>query len=112
MADNQENSKSGKDFWDKVDIVLRPLNGLLTALTVALLGYYTSNVLRQNDTQETNRRMYAELTTGRYQAESALRKDMSLSIMQTFLRPEASGIDAKMLNLEMMAYNFHESLNL
>jgi hypothetical protein len=101
-----------KDFWDKVDIVLRPLNGLLTALTVALLGYYTSSILRQNDTVETNRRVYAELTSGREQAESSLRKDMSLSIMQTFLRPETAGLEAKMLNLEMLAYNFHESLNL
>jgi hypothetical protein len=115
MADNQENqesAKAGKDFWDKVDIVLRPLNGLLTALAVALLGYYTSSVLRQRDTAETNSRVYAELTTGREQAESALRKDMSLSIMQTFLRPETAGLDAKMLNLEMLAYNFHDSLNL
>jgi hypothetical protein len=104
--------KREKDFWDKVDIVFRPLNGLLTALTVALLGYYTSSILRQNDTVETNRRMYAELTSGREQAESSLRKDMSLSIMQTFLRPETAGIEAKMLNLEMLALNFHESLNL
>jgi hypothetical protein len=37
---------------------------------------------------------------------------MFLSIIQTFLRPETSGIEAKLLNLEMLAYNFHESLNL
>jgi hypothetical protein len=50
--------------------------------------------------------------SSREQAESGLRKDMFLSIIQTFLRPEASGIEAKLLNLEMLAYNFHESLNL
>lgn len=110
MAENSETSKSGKDYWDKVDIVMRPINGLLTALAVGLLGYYTSSVLRQNDTAETNRRVYTELTAGREQAESALRKDMSLSIMQTFLRSAA--LEDKMLNLEMLAYNFHESLNL
>ena len=112
MAENGEASKQGKDFWDKFDVVLRPINGLLTALAVGLLGYYTSNALRQNDIETTNQRVYTELTAGREQADSALRKDMSLSVMQTFLRPESAGLEAKMLNLEMLAYNFHESLNL
>src|SRR5262245_43214589 len=104
--------KKEKDFWDKVDIVLRPINGLLTALAVALLGYYTSSVLRQSEVRQTNERVYTELMSSREQAESGLRKDMFLSVIQTFLRPEAVGLEAKMLNLEMLAYNFHESLNL
>jgi len=107
MDENKE-----KDFWDKVDIVLRPINGLLTALAVALLGYYTTSILRQSEVRETNQRVYTELMSGREQAESALRKDMFLSIMQIFLRPEGAGVESKMLNLEMLAYNFSESLNL
>src|SRR5437773_5361803 len=101
-----------KDFWDKAAIVLHPLNGLLTALAVALLGYYTSTILRQNETRQTNERVYTELMSSREQAESGLRKDMFLSIIQSFLRPDAAGLEAKMLNLEMLAYNFHESLEL
>lgn len=101
-----------KDLWDKVDIVLRPLNGLFTALAVALLGYYTSSVLRQRETRETNERVYTELMSSREQAESALRKDMFVSIIQTFLRPQSASLDDRMLNLELLAYNFHESLNL
>jgi hypothetical protein len=101
-----------KDHWDKVEIVLRPINGLLTALAVALLGYYTSSVLRQSELRQTNERVYTELMSSREQAESGLRKDMFLSIIQTFQNPDAAGLEAKMLNLEMLAYNFHESLNL
>jgi hypothetical protein len=101
-----------KDLWDKVDIVLRPLNGLFTALAVALLGYYTSNILRQRETRETNERVYTELMSSREQSESALRKDMFVSIIQTFLRPQSTSLEDKMLNLELLAYNFHESLNL
>jgi hypothetical protein len=108
MAD--ENKE--KDFWDKVDIVLRPINGLLTALAVALLGYYTTSILRQSEVRETNQRVYTEVMSSREQAESGLRKDMFLSIMQIFLRPEGVGVESKMLNLEMLAYNFSESLNL
>ena len=84
----------------------------LTALAVALLGYYTSSILRQSELRQTNERVYTELMSSREQAESGLRKDMFLSIIQTFLRPEAAGLEARMLNLEMLAYNFHESLNL
>jgi hypothetical protein len=101
-----------KDFWDKVDIVLRPINGILTALAVAILGYYTSSVLRQSELRETNQRVYTELMSSREQADSGLRKDMFLSVIQTFLNPQTQGLESKMLNLEMLAYNFHESLNL
>ncbi len=101
-----------KDTWDKVDIIFRPINGMLTALAVGLLGYYTSSILRQSELRDTNERVYTELMSSREQAESGLRKDMFLSIIQTFQRPESSGLETKMLNLEMLAYNFHESLNL
>src|SRR5262245_59110915 len=101
-----------KDLWDKIDIIFRPVNGLLTAMAVALLGYYTSSVLRQNELRETNERVYTELMSSREQAESGLRKDMFLSIIQTFQRPDSAGLETKMLNLEMLAYNFHESLNI
>src|SRR5215467_6651111 len=104
--------KKEKDFWDKVDIVLRPINGILTALAVALLGYYTSSILRQSELRQTNERVYTELMSSRELAESGLRKDMFLSIIQTFLRTDDASLEAKMLNLEMLAYNFHESLNL
>src|SRR5687767_3390278 len=111
MAEEKED-KQGKDVWDKLQIVLHPLNGLLTAIAVALLGYYTSSILRSSEEQTTKQRVYTELTTSREQAESILRKDMFLSIIETFQRPESSSVEAKMLNLELLTYNFHDSLNL
>ena len=110
MAEDKE--KKGKDLWDKLQIVFNPLNGLLTALTVALLGYYTSSVLRSNEEANTKERVYTELTSSREQADSALRKDMFLSIIEIFQRPESAGLESKMLNLELLTYNFHDSLNL
>jgi hypothetical protein len=112
MSTPEKEEKKEKDFWDKVDIVLRPLNGLLTALAVAILGYYTSSVVRQQETRDSNERVYTQLMSSREQADSSLRKDMFLSIIQIFQRPEQVGLEAKMLNLEMLAYNFHDSLNL
>src|SRR5215475_4862565 len=112
MSQVEQPVKAEKDFWDKVDIVLRPLNGLLTALAVALLGYYTSSIVRQQETRDSNERVYTQLMSSREQADSGLRKDMFLSIIQIFQKPEETGLETKMLNLEMLAYNFHDSLNL
>jgi hypothetical protein len=112
MAEEKEkDEKQGKDFWDKLQIVVHPINGILTAATVALLGYYTSNVLRSNEDRTTKERVYTELTTSREQADSALRKDMFLSIIDIFQRP-GTDLEAKLLNLELLTYNFHDSLNL
>jgi len=52
------------------------------------------------------------LMSRREEAESALRKDMFVSMIQSFLKPGSVSLDEKVLNLELLAYNFHESLNL
>jgi hypothetical protein len=110
MAEDKE-VKQGKDVWDKLQIVFHPLNGLLTAVAVGLLGYYTSSVLRSNEEATTKERVYTELTSSREQADSVLRKDMFLSIIETFQR-SGSDLETKMLDLELLTYNFHDSLNL
>jgi hypothetical protein len=48
----------------------------------------------------------------REEAESSLRKDMFVSIIASFLKPGTNDLSAKVLNLELLAYNFHDSLNL
>jgi hypothetical protein len=112
-----------RDFWDKLAIVLQPLGGLLTALAVAILGFWTSNYLREREgrenalrermqTSDTNARLYSELTSKREESESALRKDMFTSIINSFLGGGAANLEQKVLNLELLVYNFHESLNL
>ena len=87
-APEKKETKKEKDYWDKVDVVLRPLNGLLTALAVALLGYYTSNIVRQQETRDSNERIYTQLMSSRELADSGLRKDMFLSIIEVFFVPK------------------------
>jgi hypothetical protein len=101
-----------KDGWDKLAVFLHPVGGLLTAVSVAFVGVTGTRVLEERQAVETNARLYSELMSRREEAESSLRKDMFVSIIQSFLKPEAGDIDAKVLNVELLAYNFHESLNL
>lgn len=110
MADEN----GAKDRWDKARVILEPVGGLLTALAVAGLGYYGSRILEQRQTLDSNARLYSELESKREESESALRKDMFNSIIGSFLTSgnDAGSLESKVLNLELLAENFHESLNL
>lgn len=101
-----------KNRWDKADVVLRPVGGLLTALAVAAVGMYGTRVIERRQAAETNAHLYAQLMSQREQAETSLRKDMFNSIIGSFLKPNAAGYEERVLNLELLAYNFHEALDL
>jgi len=112
-----------RDIWDKLGVILQSGGGLLTAITVAVFGFIGSNYLKDREitenasrermqANETNVRIYTELMSRREEAESALRKDMFVSMIQSFLKPGTTSLDEKVLNLELLSYNFHESLNL
>jgi len=112
-----------RDIWDKLGLVLQYGGGLLTAVVVAVFGFVGSSYLKERESaevafrermqaSETNVRVYTELMSRREEAESALRKDMFVSMLQTFLKPASSSLDERVLNLELLSYNFHESLNL
>lgn len=105
-------SRPKRDGWDKAAIILQPIGGLLTALAIALLGYLSSSYLNRSTAIETNTRLYSELMSKREESESALRKDMLVSIISSFVSPTHSDLNSEVLNLELLAYNFHESLNL
>jgi hypothetical protein len=101
-----------RDWWDKVDILMHPVGGLLTAIAITLLGFITSSALSRRQAIDTNTRLYTELMSRREESESALRKDMCVSILNSFVNPGETALNSSVLNLEMLAYNFHESLNL
>ena len=116
-------SEQKSDNWGKLGFLLQSSSGLLTAIAVAVLGFIGSNYLKERENSdtasrermqavETNVRVYTELMSKREEAESALRKDMFVSMIQSFLKPGTPSLDERVLNLELLSYNFHESLNL
>jgi hypothetical protein len=122
MAEPEEEPKR-RDFWEKLGVVLHSSGGLLTAVTVAIIGFIGSNYLKDRELRETqerektqvvetNTRVWVELMSKREESESALRKDMFVSIINSFLSKDASSLDERVLKLELLSYNFHESLNL
>ncbi len=102
-----------RDFWDKLAVLVQPLGGLFTALAIGVLGFKSSEFLDRRQAAETNARLYSELMSRREESESALRKDMFQTIIGSFVSASDKGdLDNSVLNLELLVYNFHESLNL
>jgi hypothetical protein len=102
------------------------VGGLLTAFSVALVGFFGTQYLNKQQMAETNVRLYAQLMSGREKADSDLRKEMFNSILEAFLDVKGKSselestsekyrmekLDSQVLALELIAYNFHDVIDL
>jgi len=75
--------------------------------------------LNERQARDSDLRLYTEMMGRREQADSDLRKDMFKSILDTFMstkdRPtleQKQQLKQDVLKLELLAYNFHESLDI
>jgi hypothetical protein len=92
---------------------------LALPLVTLVLGYWFNSSLNERQQVDTNSRLYAEMMGRREEADSNLRKDMFNSILNTFMTKDPAArlsseelIRQQILNLELLAYNFHESLDI
>jgi hypothetical protein len=103
--------KTGGVGWMEISkVVAMPL----VTLIVGSIFSYSINSRQEADQ---NSRLYADMMSRREESDSALRKDMFQSILATFLKreerqPHAQDLEQEVLNIELLAYNFHESLDL
>jgi hypothetical protein len=88
-------------------------------LVTLILGFVFNSSLNSRQARESNVRMYAEMMGRREEADSLLRKDMFNSILGTFMAKDPKlklspdrQLNLDVLNLELLAYNFHESLDI
>ena len=106
MADAE---KKGRRHWIEISqVVAMPIVTLV-------VGYLLNSSISTSQTRDSNLRLYADMMGRREEADSALRKDMFQSILSTFVSSTPGGRgdpEAQVLNLELLAYNFHESLDL
>jgi hypothetical protein len=88
-------------------------------LVTLVLGYWFNASLNERQQIDNNVRLYAEMMGRREEADSNLRKDMFNSILTTFMAKDPNlrvtaeeQIRQQILSLELLAYNFHESLDI
>lgn len=109
---NSNNDPKDKDIWYKLNVILKPAGALITGLVIAIVSFYSAGYIEERQNVEMKTRLYTELISKREEAESLLRKDMFAKVIGSFLRPDSGSLDEKLLELELLLYNFHESLNL
>ncbi|HKW00819.1 MAG TPA: hypothetical protein VJN96_13420 [Vicinamibacterales bacterium] len=95
------------------------VKALALPLVTLLLGYWFNASLNERQQIDTNTRLYIEMQGRREEADSNLRKDMFNSILQTFVTRDPASrasseevIRQQTLSLELLAANFHESLDI
>lgn len=86
-------------------------------LVTLILGFVFNAAINRRQTDDQKLRLYTELMGRREESDSALRKDMFNSILGTFLSKDpklqlSQQLDQEILSLELLAYNFHESLDI
>jgi hypothetical protein len=97
-----------KDGWDRADILLK---GLLP-LAVAGVGYFGTSYLASRQGDEATTQFYTGLLARREEADSNLRKEMFRYVIDNFLGNPQADPHKKVLGLEMLAVNFHDSFDL
>ena len=112
MDGPSSSTSNGKDTWDKLQIILAPVGGLLTAIAVGMLGVIGTRALDRQQSAEAKVRLFSELLSKREESEATLRKEMFQSIIGSFFDSTSSSLEAKLLKMELLAQNFHEALSL
>jgi len=100
--------KKPRDTWDKLAVVA----SLMVPLSVAAVGFMGTQYLHKQQEAETKARLYIQLQTSREKADADLRKSMFDTVISTFLRPRSQDPAELVLALELLAYNFHEVIDL
>jgi hypothetical protein len=98
-----------KDRWDKAETLFKIA---IVPLILVIAGFVANSWLQKRQEIEAKTHLYAELMSKREEADTSLRKEMFRYIIETFLTPRASGYEQQVLALELLAYNFHEALDL
>jgi hypothetical protein len=96
------NSETGKTM----------LTVLAIPLALAYLSHRYEETTAKNQAADARLRLYTELLTSREQADSGLRKDMFGKVLDTFMTKRDGDIGQQLVELELLAANFQDSLNL
>jgi hypothetical protein len=86
---------------------------VVTLAVTVLGGYYFTSLTKDREARESNERLYAQLLTQREQSDAQIRKDMFGVVINRFLAEgKKQDWSNKVLQLELLANNFNQSLDL
>jgi hypothetical protein len=106
-----------KDFWDKLDIVVKGFLGVVVTGVITAFGFYLNSQqnavnLKNSQIEEENRqaRTLVELVNSRETAMVQLRSQMFNSLLDKYLTGD--DLDSKIAVLEMIGLNFRDAIQI
>ncbi|MEO8052626.1 MAG: hypothetical protein ABI833_19640 [Acidobacteriota bacterium] len=116
MAEDNNKSVAGSakerstDWMEILKVVAMPL-------VVTVVGLIINTSLSERQSKDADLRLYSDMMARREQADSELRKDMFTNILNKFTEEKTEPksvehLEQQVVNLELMAYNFNESIDL
>ena len=124
MAENEKpagekSPGTGKPQEQRSQTWLELMKVVAMPLVALVVGFLFNFSLNQRQQRDADNRMYIDMMGRREDSESALRKDMFKYILDTFMRQDQNikitpeqQLQREVMSIELLAYNFHESLNI
>jgi hypothetical protein len=115
LGDTRDHSARADDRKPRwityADVFGRPASAIIAALTIGFISVLGQGLIEQQQ----RARVYTELLSQREQAESSIRKDMFVTILEKFfsgVSPDSANVHDQLVRLEVLALNFSETLSL
>ena len=122
MTNGNGKEKLQKSLWDWFELLAK----FMPAILVAIIAFMGNQFLQNKQKADSNLKLYTQLLANKENSENTLRKDMFSEMLQSFLSPTEGGqeddigsdektikkIRKDLLSLELLARNFHESLDM
>ncbi|MBE7547069.1 MAG: hypothetical protein K8F34_16170 [Candidatus Kuenenia stuttgartiensis] len=125
MAEKEKAKKEkylGTKFEKFTTHYLGPCGSLIIATAILISGYLGSNYLKERAAAKARSekcvltmeaiQIYSDMMREQEEAENKLHEDMFNSSMKVFSMPDTCKLEEQILNLELLALNFHETFNL
>ena len=111
---DREAAKRADDKMSKVLEWIKAIGMPFVTLVVTVVGgYFFTTLSNEREARESNDRLYAQLLTQREQSDALIRKDMFGVVISSFLADaKPKDWSTKVLQLELLANNFNQSLDL
>jgi hypothetical protein len=97
---------------DNVKFVITTLATLAFPLALGYVSYEYQRASAERQGVEARLRLYTELLSKREEADTGVRKGIFDRVLETYLKPGGEDLQQRLVALELLALNFHDSLAL
>lgn len=98
--------------WLSGDNVKWLIATIAIPVTLGFVSYQYQKASSARQVADSRLRLYTELLSKREEADTGVRKAIFEKVLGTYLTPGREDLEQKLVALELLALNFHDSLNL